>query len=42
MEPGWVAVLLLGLPLVGFEGVRVRGMRPEEVAEVGLMAFSSS
>ena len=31
-----------GLPLVGFERVRVRGVRPEEVAEVGLMAFSSS
>ena len=31
-----------GLPLVGFEGMRVRGTRPEEVAEVGLMAFSSS
>lgn len=31
-----------GLPLVGFEGVRVRGVRPEEVAEVGLTAFSSS
>ena len=31
-----------GLPLVGFERVRVRGVRPEEVAEVGLMTFSSS
>lgn len=31
-----------GRPLVGFAGMRVRGVRPEEVAEVGLMAFSSS
>ena len=31
-----------GLPLVGFAGVRERGVRPEEVAELGLMAFSSS
>lgn len=31
-----------GLPLVGFAGVRVRGVRPDEVADVGLMAFSSS
>lgn len=31
-----------GLPLVGFEGTRLRGVRPEGVAEVGLMAFSSS
>lgn len=31
-----------GRPFVAFEGMRVRGVRPEEVAEVGLMAFSSS